>query len=78
MMVNTSFMLMILVVLTLIVWLVQELIGRRQQQWRYRRADRARRGHHRRQSAPSRLWSDWAFKILIGGCGCCGSCWCCA
>lgn len=64
MMVNTNTLLMILVVLTVIVWLLQELIGRRQQQWAV--AEQMQSGAATAPHANGEpAWSDWAFKIIL-------------
>lgn len=63
MMVNTNTLLMILVALTVIVWLLQELIGRRQQQWAV--AEQMQRGQAVAQPSGEPMWSDWAFKIVL-------------
>ncbi|MDB6061085.1 MAG: lepB [Verrucomicrobiaceae bacterium] len=61
-MVNTA--LLVLVVLTLVVWLVQEAIGRRQQHWRI-----AQQIEHGAAVLPDTgaepLWSAWSYKVLI-------------
>ena len=63
MMVDTNMLLMILAALTVLVWLLQELIGRRQQQWAT--AEQMQRGGSAAlpSSEPGR--SDWAFKIVL-------------
>ncbi len=64
MMVNTNSLLLILVALTVVVWLLQELIGRRQQQWAV--AERIQGGAATAQHAAGEpAWSDWAFKIVL-------------
>ncbi len=63
MMVNTNTLLMILVALTVIVWLLQELIGRRQQQWAV--AEHMQFGKTAEDPSGEPVWSDWAFKIVL-------------
>jgi signal peptidase I len=63
MMVNTNTLLMILVALTAIVWLLQELIGRRQQQWAA--AESVQSGAATTPTSSEPVWSDWAFKIIL-------------
>lgn len=59
-MVNT--VLMALAGLTLLVWLVQELLGRRQQQYRF--AQQLQRGDVP-TAVPEPTWSDWLFRIVL-------------
>lgn len=63
MMVTTNTLLMILVALTMFVWLLQELIGRRQQQWAA--AEHIQSGSAAAQPNSEPAWSDWAFKIVL-------------
>ena len=63
MMVNTNTLLMILVALTVLVWLLQELIGRRQQQWAV--AEHMQFGKVEDNAGGEPMWSDWAFKIVL-------------
>src|ERR1022692_886577 len=63
MMVNTNTLLMILVALTVLVWLLQELIGRRQQQWAA--AEHLQFGKVGADAGSEPAWSDWAFKIVL-------------
>lgn len=60
-MVNT--MLMALTALTLLVWLVQELLGRRQQQYRF--AEQLQRGDGAVAVPAEPTWSDWLFRIVL-------------
>jgi signal peptidase I len=63
MMVNTNTLLMILAVTTVIVWLLQELIGRRQQQWAV--AEHLQFGKADQDAGGEPTWSDWIFKIIL-------------
>lgn len=63
MMVNTNTLLLLLVAVTVIVWLLQELIGRRQQQWTV--AEHLRFGKADEDAGGEPAWSDWAFKIIL-------------
>jgi signal peptidase I len=63
MMLNTNTLLMFLVALTVIVWLLQELIGRRQQQWAV--AEHLRFGKADADLSGEPAWSDWTFKIIL-------------
>jgi signal peptidase I len=61
-MVNT--VLLGLAVLTLVIWLIQEAIGRRQQQWRI--AEQIQRGAAITADVGAEpTWSSWAYKIII-------------
>ena len=61
-MVNT--VLLGLVVLTLVIWLVQEAIGRRQQHWRI--AEQIERGAAiTAEVGGEPVWSSWIYKILV-------------
>ncbi|HEY3698509.1 MAG TPA: signal peptidase I [Spongiibacteraceae bacterium] len=63
-MVNTNTLLLFLVALTVLVWLVQELFGRRQQQWAA--AEQIQRGTAVASPASAEpAWSDWAFKLVL-------------
>ncbi len=63
MMLNTNSLLLALVVLTVVVWLLQELIGRRQQQWAV--AEHMQFGKANESAGGEPTWSDWAFKIVL-------------
>jgi signal peptidase I len=56
--------LMALIALTLLVWLVQELIGRRQQHWRIAQQLQQTAAVAPEVSAEP-AWSDWTFKLLV-------------
>src|SRR5262249_27883244 len=56
-------LLMFLVVLTVIAWLLQELIGRRQQQWAV--AEHLQFGKADVDPSGEPTWPDWTFKIIL-------------
>jgi len=63
-----NILLMTLVALTLLVWLVQELIGRRQQHWQI--AQQLTQQLPQGTNIPAEvgaepIWSSWSFKILV-------------